>query len=205
MKTLLNCMLFSALSGAFAADCATALVTVDEKASCLWTTVTAAQMPVSLEWPSGATRASVLVDGIEAAVCETAGTPSVNVQFVRPSESKGEKVVTLSVRYLNGGTLLAEKSVKLGLVVGTANDDLVSVRAESSRAFAKCRFESVVLPIPTGTTELTVDGTPLTDFTSAGWCQWCVRSGSHVLCLMADDAVWERMVWGPTGFMLIFR
>ena len=202
---LMNCMLLSAMSCAFAADNVTALVTVDKNASCLWTTVTASQMPVALEWPTGATRAAVLVDGIEVVASETAGTPSVNVSFAHPAVANEEKVVTLSVRYLNGETLLSERAVRLGLVVGTVNDDLVSVQSESSRSFGKCRLAHVVLPIPAGTTELTMDGTPITDYTSAGWCDWRVHSGPHVLRLTADGVVWERTIVGNIGILLIIR
>ena len=79
---------------------ATAVVCLDPGASILWKTVTSSSMPVGLDWPAGADKAVVSVDGAVRQTVTDTSALSVDVSFDLPTAAAAERVVELTLRFL---------------------------------------------------------------------------------------------------------
>ena len=183
------------------------MICIDSDASLMWKTVTASTMPVALDWPEGAAKAVVTVDGVTKATVTDTSVPSVDVAFDLPTDARAEKVVTLAVSYLDGSDAeLSSQAVNLGLVAGTAPGAVIPMRDVGTTAWNKLKAGAGVLPIPEKATELTIDQAVATGWTSPGWFYWTgVTPVLHELRLTADGVDYENDVRGSGGMFLLVR
>lgn len=109
---------FAAVSAVFGSEMTvSALIRQDPGPSLLWKTVMTPEVEVMLDWPAGATHAVLSVDGVARATVSDASVTSTNLSFALPSVPADEKVVTLSVSYLDAEeTVVGSDEAQLGLV-----------------------------------------------------------------------------------------
>ena len=188
---------------------ATALIRQDPGASLLWTTVTAPEVEVMLDWPAGATHAVLSVDGAVRATVNDATVASTNISFALPTTPADERTVTLSVAYLDGTDgVVGSDEAKLGLVCGTGGASAVAIRAVDSKDWHRAGASSAVLPVMEGATSLSIGGaTVLASPTAPDWYWWRPIGGSATALALALEGgtVCENTVRGIAGTAFIFR
>jgi len=195
-----------AAASAFSAQPAYVRTCLDVDASLHWKTVTSATMPVALDWPANAVKAVVTGGSTPVTVTDTA-LRTANVPFALPTAESGEKIVTVAVTYYGAGNVeLGTASAKLALVVGIRADEAVSVRNEAEpTAWNRTKLDKPVLPIPAGTTALTINGAAVTpDIPPRGWHAQML-SGQAALALTVGETTYAVTVVGPSGLCTIFR
>ena len=132
------CLLAAASVAAYAGSAeggnsASAIVRQDPSSSLLWKTITSSPADVMLDWPKGAVKAVISVDGVVRATVTDPLAASAAVPFVFPASEAEERMVTVSAAYFDGeGTVLKESEVELALVC-KADSGTVRHRKEGSR------------------------------------------------------------------------
>ena len=188
---------------------ATALIRQHPEKSLLWKTVTAPEMEIMLDWPTGATHAVLSVDGAVRTTVDSAATASTRLSFTLPSTPAEERTVTLSVAYLDGAEgVVGSGEAKLGLVCLADGVASVPVRAEDSREWHRAEAASAVLPVPEGATSLSIGGTTVLAAPIApDWYWWHPIRGVPVpLALTLEDGtVCGNTVRGIAGTSFTIR
>ena len=201
---------FAVVSAAFGSEMtASALIRQNPGASLLWKTVTTPEVEVMLDWPTGATHAVLSVDGAVRATVNDASVASTNISFALPSAPADEKVVTLSVSYLDGmEAVVGSDEAKLGLVCGTDGVSAIPIRAADSGAWRKAGATSAVLPVLEGTASLSIGGaTVLTSPTAPDWYWWHPIGGAATALTLTleDSTAYANMVRGIVGTSFVIR
>ena len=186
-------------------------VWVKPEESLQWKTVMSASAPVTLNWPNGAesARLAVTADGVvvgSATVSDTTAADATVLPASLPSEYGEERVVEITVEYLNGSDeVLDFASARLGLVTGVAGNGTRLIPAATGKTWTSVE-KYAVLPIPEDTTAFTVDSVAQ-DYEAPGWWEWRrIRSGEHALALTADGEEFLAVLRaGGAGFVLIVR
>ena len=197
-------------SGAEASSTPTA-VWVKPEESLQWKTVMSASAPVTLNWPRGAesARLTVTADGAlvgSATVSDTTATEATVLPASLPGEYGDERIVEITVEYLNGSDeLLDSATARLGLVTGVAGNGTRLIPAASGKPWASVE-KYAVLPIPEETTAFTIDSAAQ-DYDAPGWWDWRrIRSGEHTLALTAGGEGFHASLTGKGGgLILIFK
>ena len=200
----------AAVSAVFGSEMTvSALIRQDPGTSLLWKTVTTPEVEVMLDWPAGATRAVLSIDGAVRATVGDASVASTNISFALPSTPAEERTVTLSVSYLDGeDAVVGADEAKLGLVCGTDGASAVPIRAANSGAWRKAGAASAVLPVLEGATSLSIGGaTVLASPTAPDWYWWRPIGGSATALALALEGgtVCENTVRGIAGAAFIIR
>ncbi|MBQ3340725.1 MAG: hypothetical protein IJG84_02435 [Kiritimatiellae bacterium] len=196
-------------NASFANSSDTVLVRQDPSASLLWKTVTAPSMEVMLDWPDGASRAVLSVDGEVRATVYDATVASTNISFALPSTPAGERMVTLSVSYLDGtDAVVGSDEAKLGLVCGTDGVSSIPVRVADSGAWHKAGAASAVLPVLDGATSLSIgDTTVPVSPTPPDWYWWrsIGASATPIALALESGETCANTVRGIAGMSIVFR
>ena len=196
-------------SSSFANSSDTVLVRQEPSASLLWKTVTAPSMEVMLDWPDGASRAVLSVDGEVRATVNDATVASTNISFALPSTPADERTVTLSVSYLDGtDAVVGSDEAKLGLVCGVDAVSSIPFRAADGGAWHKARAASAVLPVLEGATSLSIDGTTvLASPTPPDWYWWrsIGASATPIALALESGETCANTVRGIAGMSIVFR
>ena len=203
-------MLFCLASFMFAASTMAATsdpttVFLRPERSSFWRTATNSTVELRIDYPDGATKAELIVQGGTFAV----RVPDITLgsylaHFPEPTSPDVEDVYSLVLAFDNGVTNTATLAVVRGS--GVAEPVVTSV-LPPDRKWRKVGHNAV-LPIPFGTTELAIDGEPIaTGLDGAqGWYGWRrIDAGSHTLYLATESESVEVQVDTKTGFILIYR
>ena len=175
----------------------------------MWKTIPSASPTVAFDWPEGAATAVVSVDG-ETAATVTSPTPTATLSLTLPASAADEKIVALSVGYLDkGGATVSTSEAKLGLVQGVDDAAVPFCADASKRAWRRHKGERAVLLIPSGSTSFTLDGaSPITSVASSApcWYEWLrIAAGDHALNLVMNDETYEATIHHPGGLIFILR
>ena len=106
-----------------------------------WKTVMSASAPVTLNWPKGAAsaRLTVIADGAVvggATVSDTSATEATVLPASLPGEYAEERIVEITVEYLDGSEeVLESASARLGLVTGVGGNGTRLIPAASGKAW----------------------------------------------------------------------
>ena len=186
-------------------------VWVRPEESLQWKTVMSASAPVTLNWPKDAAsaRLTVTADGSvvgSATISDTTATEATLLPASLPSEYGEERVVEITVEYLDGSDeVLDSASARLGLVTGVAGHGTRLIPAASGKTWVSVE-KYAVLPIPEETTSFAIDSVSQ-DYDAPGWWEWRrIRSGEHALALTAggNDFAASLTCRGG-GFVFIVR
>lgn len=178
--------------------------------SSFWNTATNNTMTVPIDYPNGATRATLEVTGIDYRRVYTDITDNkFTFEMPAPVSPKAENVYDLSLTF--DDVARTTRTAKLGLVQSLSPDAEGTTRclAPSEAKVWKKVQGRTVLPIPYGTTSFTVNGVE-TDTGLGGAQGWYAlrRVGSDesvTLSLVADGVEYMASLLGSTGMMVIFR
>ena len=183
------------------------LVFTRPETSSFWNTATNNVMTVPIDFPSGATTATLTVSGIGYSATYAnieKGTDSYTFTLPPAVSPQTENVYDLLLAF-NDGT---ERRAKLGLIDGLSLDAEGTTRClapADGRVWGRVR-DRAVLPIPCGTTSFTVNGVEHdTGLGGAqGWYALGVRPGEDVsLSMTANGLLYSASLRGALGMMLI--
>ena len=177
--------------------------------SSFWNTATNNTMTVPVDFPSGASSASLSVSGIGYSR-EYVGITAKEFTFELPAPTspETENVYTLTLRFDNN----VERTAKLGLIQGLSPDAEGTTRClapPTAKVWSKVKGRAV-LPIPYGTTSFTVNDVDV-DTGLKGAQGWYAISGlgggsNASLSLIANGVQYAAsLIGGPMGLMLIVK
>ena len=180
-----------------------------------WRTVKSGEMlTMPFLWPDGAVRVEVtVVDSQETEVASVAADRvllakqgEVSVAFPEVSVPTDERVYDFRVKFLasNGGGVIAERNVRLGLVLGFGGRTGARVRTRSS-GWSKAEAVNV-LSVQPGEGPLSVDGQKLETGLggAAGWCEWRPEAEKRYEIRYGDGSK-ATVRFGETGLVVIVK
>ena len=180
--------------------------------SSFWNTATNSTMTLPIDYPSGATKATLTVNGVGYnRVYSNIAAPqnSIEIDLPVPDSPKTENVYELSLTFDNGAP---PRTAKLGLIKGLDSGAKGSTRciAPAQGKVWSRATDRAVLPIPYGTTSFTVNGVEHdTGLDGAqGWYALSpIEKGETItLSCLADGVSYvASILGGGNGFMLIFK
>ena len=189
-------------------DTGSAIVRQDPRASLLWKTVASAQSKIMLDWPHGAVRSEVSVDGVVRASVTDTDVTCTTLLFDIPENSAGERIVTLAAEYFDAeGNVLKKDEAKLALVCGVG-DTFMTCRSRGDSSWCRVRAKSAVLPLPEDAAALSINGETVPDLPVApGWYWWKPISSSltELSLALKDGTSCENSVYGLSGLMMILK
>ena len=182
--------------------------------SSFWNTATNSTMTLPIDYPSGATKATLTVNGVDyRKVYPDLTGDSLEIDLPVPDSPQNEHVYELSLTFDNGAT---PRTAKLGLIQG-----LDSGAKGSTRCLAPAEGDvwntikkRAVLPIPYGTESFTisVNGGTVTNVDTGlngaqGWYAIRPATGDSVsLSLMVGGVNYVATLLGKgDGFFVIMR
>jgi len=178
--------------------------------SSFWNTATNSTMTLPIDYPSGATKATLTVNGVGyMRVYPNLTASSIEIDLPVPDSPKTENVYELSLTFDNGAP---PRTAKLGLIQGLDSGAKGSTRciAPAQGKVWSTATGRAVLPIPYGTTSFTVNG--VEHDTGLGGAQgWYALSpiepGETItLSCLADGVSYAASILGGgTGFMMIYK
>ena len=207
------CMLLAAMAalavGATELASEPTFVFLRPETSSFWRTATNNVMTVPVDFPDGATSASLQVRGVSySRLYENIVEKHFTFELPPAESEEAENVYDLALVFNDSaGTV---RTAKLGLIKGLSPDAEGVTRClapangclwEKTKGFA-------VLPIPYGTTSLVVNGedTPTGLAGAQGWYALRVPAdGATSLALTVNETTYVASLLGRYGFMLITK
>jgi hypothetical protein len=186
-----------------------AYVFVNPERNSFWTTATNTTITVPVDYPEGATTATLTVSGLQYSATY-ANIPAGDYDVTLPAATSAtdENVFTLTLSFDKGGQRIA----RLGMLAGLDGGSAASARCLSPETAARWprAVGRAVLPVPYGTTSLTVDGNAVD--TGLGGAQgWYALGGlvSEVqipVTLTVNGTQYsETLVGDSAGLVIILR
>ena len=178
--------------------------------SSFWNTATSSTMTLPIDYPSGATKATLTVNGVGYnRVYPDLTADSIEIDLPVPDSPKTENVYELTLAFDNGAP---SRTAKLGLIQGLDSGAKGSTRCiapAEGKVWSKAT-DRAVLPIPYGTTSFTVNGVEHdTGLDGAqGWYALSpIKPGAVIsLACLADGVSYAASILGGgNGFMLIYK
>lgn len=176
----------------------------------LWSTGCGSHFSVPIEYPDGATQASLKVtgdDGYSRTYAELTGG-SVTVDLPAAVSPETENVYTLTLTFVGSDMV---RTARLGAIFGYDGSETGHTRCigpSDSRRWGKVRG-SAVFPIPAGATSLTIGGksVELDPDRSAGWYRYAAppADASEICSLFWGGENYEALLWGAGGTLLFLR
>ena len=186
-------------------DTASAIVRQNPRSSLLWKTVASPQSEIMLDWPPGAARAEVSVDGIVKAAVTDTDLICTTLALDLPESLADERVLTLAAEYFDvDGKILKKDEAELALVCGVGGTP-VSCRSSGNFAWHRAGAKSAVLPLPDDAAALSVNGETVQDLPAAPGWYWLnpIPSSPAELSLALEDGTgYENSVRGLAGLMI---
>lgn len=211
LKTMMVVAAGFALAGAaLASDTGDALLLFKESGS-FWRTAPGSTLTVPVRYPEGSSSATLTVRG-STYLHVYGGITTNEFTFTLPTADgmEHEDVYELSLVFDNGAEMTAKIGLPYGLMAGAEG----VTRCLVDKGRWRNTYGNGLLPIPFGTTSLSVDGSPVTDETAGytgaqGWLALGpVNVGSSVTVDMVVDGVDNsRTLVGAIrgGFQFILR
>ena len=180
--------------------------------SSFWNTATNSTMTLPIDYPSGATKAMLTVNGVGYnRVYPDIAAPqdSIEIDLPVPDSPKTENVYELTLTFDNGAP---SRTAKLGLIQGLDSGAKGSTRCiapAEGKVWSKAT-DRAVLPIPYGTTSFTINGVEHdTGLDGAqGWYALSPieRGETITLSCLADGVSYAASILGGgNGFFLIYK
>ena len=196
------------------------LVFMRPETSSFWNTATNNTMTVPVDFPSGATTATLTVSGVGYSATyadiqkgtDSFGTDSFTFALPAADSPQTENVYDLTLTF-NDGTV---RRAKLGLIEGLSPNAEGTTRClapENGRVWSKVKGGRAVLPIPHGTTSfsVTVNGETRTEDAGLNGAQGWYALGLHSdeaasLSMIANGLSYSVSLLGlRDGFVVVFQ
>ena len=178
--------------------------------SSFWNTATNSTMTLPIDYPSGATKATLTVNGVDyRRVYPDLTGDSIEIDLPTPDSPRTENVYELTLAFDNGAP---SRTAKLGLIQGLDSGAKGSTRciAPAQGKVWSTATDRAVLPIPYGTTSFTVNGVEHdTGLDGAqGWYALSpIERGETITlsCLANGVSYVASILGGGNGFLLIYK
>ena len=183
-------------------------VVLDAKASVFWRTAVSPTMTIPVDFPAGATAATLTVTGISYKVEYEVGEGDFVLNLPPPSSPETEDVYGLMLRFNDG----SEQRASIACITGTSKSgSATGIRVDFTKGsynWSRVRNSRAVLPIPYGMQSFTIDGEPVDAGLdgAVGWYLFrpAVKFRRYGL-LMADSSsdIFETTLFGavPGGYV----
>lgn len=182
---------------------------VRPETSSFWRTAPSRSLTVPIEWPNGASTATLVVKGLGYEETYT-GLTDDSFSFSLPDAAglESENVYDLTLSFDNG----TMRSAKIGLIYGLSPDSEGATRCiapKTARSWGMVTGGRAVLPVPYGTTSFTVNG--IETATGLDGAQgWLALGGigannSQSLTLTANGDESTASLYGRVGLFLLIR
>lgn len=212
MATLVGAAMVSVAVPAETIESEPTFVFLRPETSSFWNTATNNTMTVPIDYPTGATSATLAIGGLgyQREYMNITGTDEFTFELPAATSPETENVYDLTLTF-DDGTV---RTAKLGLVQGLSPDAEGTTRClapAESKVWSKVKGRAV-LPIPYGTTSLKVNDQEVD--TGLGGAQgWYAIGGlsfgnNAALSLTVEgvpDPILATLLGGPGGLMLIVR
>lgn len=197
----------------YAVDTVTAVseksfIFISPEKSSHWHTSKGGAVSLPVLFPEGATKATLNVSGAGySARYDNITTDEFELTLPEAVSSATENVYGLELKFDDGTVRTARIGVVQGLCSGAQG--ATRCRAGNSRSWGRVADRYAVVPVPYGTTSLTIDGR--TEDTGLDGAQgWFVLDRLEIgksspVVLSAGDDVFETCLWGVPGFIMMFR
>ena len=196
------CVVLSA--AAYAAESAASFVFVNPDTSSFWRTARSQSVTVPVDFPEGATTATLSVAGVGySASYEIAAPGPYTFQLPEAVAPAEENTYSLVLSFDRGESKTARLSVIAGLEAGAAGS--TRCVSQSSRSWPKVSGDRFTVPVPYGATSLEVNGTPVD--TGLGGAQgFLTLSGlPAVMDLVVPETTYHADIVRMPGFLLFFH
>ena len=214
MATLVGAAIVSVAVPAETIESEPTFVFLRPETSSFWNTATNNTMTVPIDYPAGATKATLQVDGLGYSCFYSNITgPEYTFDLPAATSPETENVYDLTLSFYNesGDSVAEPRTAKLGLVQGLSPDAEGTTRClapSGSRVWNKVKGQAV-LPIPYGMTSFKINGQE-TDTGLEGAQGWYalgkIDPNEPVsLSMTADGKEYMASLLGGGGLMMIFR
>ena len=196
------CVVLSA--AAYAAESAASFVFVNPDTSSFWRTARSQSVTVPVDFPEGATTATLSVAGVGySASYEIAAPGPYTFQLPEAATPGDENTYSLALSFDRGPGKTARLSVITGLEVGAAGS--TRCLSQGSRGWPKVSGDRFTVPVPYGATSLEVNGTPV-DTGLDGAQGFLTLSGlPAVMDLVVPETTYHADIVRMPGFLLLFH
>ena len=180
---------------------------VTPQASSFWHTAISSTVTVPVDYPAGASSASLTVTapGYER-IYESVPSGDFTFSLPEAADPQSENVYELALTFDNGVT----RTARLGLVTGGKPGSFGSTRCLSPFGSRKWRgvTSRMVVPVPFGTRTLEIDGKEVLDgqYDAQGWfvLEALDVGEERTVALGTDEAAYETSLFGKAIGMLLF-
>ena len=178
--------------------------------SSFWHTATNNTMTVPVDFPAGATSARLYVSGVRyTRTYDNVAKGEFTFELPPADSEDSENVYDLALQFDDDANTV--RTAKLGLIKGLSPDAEGTTRClapASGNLWGKAS-KKAVLPIPYGTTSLSVNGveTPTGLDGAQGWYALRIKPGElYSLSLIANEVTYAASILGGgAGMMIIMR
>ena len=156
-KAILAAACALALATSYAADSAASFVFVNPDTSSFWRTARSRSVTVPVDFPEGATTATLSVTGVGYSASYVIVAPGpYTFQLPEAPTPAEENTYSLALSFDRG----EGKTARLSLIAGLENGGAGSTRcvSQANRCWGKSKSQQMTLPVPFGTTSLVVNG-----------------------------------------------
>ena len=225
MATLVGAAMVSVAVPAETIESEPTFVFLRPETSSFWNTATNNTMTVPLDFPSGATKATLSIRGLDyvreyADITRLVGDEErkdFTFELPEPTSQEAENVYNLTLSFDDAA--LTTRTAKLGLIQGLSPDAEGTTRClapETSRVWQKVKGRAV-MPIPFGTDKLSVNGIEVDSDELARTKDGVIMQGWYAiggldagtdasLELVANGVTYAAsLIGGPGGLMLIIK
>ncbi len=200
---------------AVSATSAPCVTWVDPASSLLWKTVAEMPVPVSVDWPDGAQAARLTaMAGSKVLVTAEISDRAVSVYNLvldLPMSEVDECIAELRLDFLDGESNVLSaysRTAQVALVRGTCGNPFRCIAdGAADRKWRSVENGSAVVPVPDGTSALSLDGVSQDFGTAPGWFGLAkLNRGTHLLSNTTETSeTTEALLSVSGGFQLTIR
>ena len=196
------CVVLSA--AAYAAESAASFVFVNPDTSSFWRTARSRSVTVPVDFPEGATTATLAVTGVGySASYEIAAPGPYTFQLPEAATPAEENTYSLALSFDRGES----KTARLSLISGMENGGAGSTRcvSQAGRSWGVSKSQQMTLPVPFGTTSLVVNGDAVDTGLDGAQGFFTLSGLPASMSLTVSGTTYYADIVGMPGFLLLFR
>ena len=196
------CVVLSA--AAYAAESAASFVFVNPDTSSFWRTAKSQSVTVPVDFPEGATTATLSVVGVGySASYEIAAPGPYTFQLPEASTPGDENTYSLALSFDRG----EGKTARLSLIAGQEDGGAGSTRcvSQANRNWGKSKDTQMTLPVPLGTTSLVVNGDTVDTGLDGAQGFFTLSGLPASMSLTVSGTTYHADIVNMPGFLLLFR
>lgn len=196
------CVVLSA--AVYAAESAASFVFVNPDTSSFWRTARSRSVTVPVDFPEGATTATLSVTGVGYSANYVISAPGPYTFQLPEATTPGmENTYSLALSFDRG----EGKTARLSLISGLENGCAGSTRcvSQENHNWGKSKSQQMTLPVPFGTTSLVVNGGTVDTGLDGAQGFFTLSGLPASLSLTVSGTTYNADIVNMPGFLLLFR